>query len=427
MYLCIAVSGRNRVPTTYVFDQSDVRIGRSSKNDIVFDPVLDGAVSRRHCVIHRNEYGEFFIEDLESTQGTFLNNAPVQGKAELRPNDQIVLGMDGPRLHVVFEKTEDSTMASMELVRAAVTTHFPLALYQEFPRKFRLYQKIGEGGYGQVWRALRREKEEWMAVKFLRPELLICGGSQTSQIRISKQVARFQREAQVTKLLATSGVPGIIHVDETGGDSNEGFLFMIMDYIDGDSLDKFVSRASEMPIARICRYMRQVAIALDKAHQINWTDEMTGRAMKGVIHRDIKPSNIMIRKSDDMAILCDFGIAAIQEGGDRLTLPQMRVFTYKFTAPEVLIENTISPSTDLWGLAVTAYVMLSGGFFPYGGMGLAETLRAIREGKMAPLRGYRNDISHELANFIQSSLNPDIAKRPQTAHDWVDALEPYIS
>lgn len=423
-HISVAVSGRNRVPTTYVFNQDEVFLGRSSKNDIVFDPLLDGSVSRRHASIRRapGGNGAFVLEDLGSTQGTFVNNQPIRGPMVLHSRDSIVLGIDGPRVHVSFEKDESSTTESDELLRSPSAAHFPLALYGEFPRRFAVFQKIGEGGYGQVWRGMLRGSEEWRAIKFLRPELLIAGQSSSSMIRIEKLTDRFRREAEVTRLLSASGARGIIRVEEVGGDPQEGFLYMIMEYVEGDSLDHLITKHRDMSEATICRYLRQVAEALNAAHSFEWTDSESGRRIRGIVHRDIKPSNILIRRADDEAILCDFGIAAMEEGGERLTLPQMRVFTYKFTAPEVLLQNIITPATDLWGLAVTAYVLLSGGFFPYGGMGMGETLKAIEERRLISVKSYRGKMNAELGAFVESALDPDPDRRPKTARDWADAM-----
>ncbi len=423
MHIGIAVSGKNRAPTTYVFDQPEISLGRSSRNDIVFDPVIDGAVSRCHAVVKCLGEGRFVLEDLGSTQGTFVNNHRIKGSVSLSSRDSIVLGVDGPRVSVSFERDNESTTESDELLRAPSAAHFPLALYGDFPSRYSVFQKIGEGGYGQVWRARRRDTETWDAIKFLRPELLIGGSSSSSMVRIDTLGERFRREAEVTRMLSREGIRGIVRVDEVGGDSREGFLYMVMEYIEGESLDEIVMRRRELHEEAICRYLGQVAGALHAAHDFEWQDESANTRMRGIVHRDVKPSNILVRKSDDQAILCDFGIAALQEGGERLTLPQMRVFTYKFTAPEVLLENIITPATDLWGLAVTAYVLLTGGFFPYGGMGMGETLKAIEERNLIPVKSYRGRMNEDLSAFVESALDPLPEKRPPTAEAWMKAMK----
>lgn len=421
MTICIAVTGKGRTPTTFVFQKDEVHLGRSSSNDIVFDPVIDGAVSRRHAVLRRVDGCNWLLEDLGSTQGTYLNDRRVAEQTGLRSGDVLTLGVEGPNVTLVWEEAEDSSMEMEKLLRRHNPAVFPLALYGDFASRFHIYQKIGEGGYGEVWRARPQGERNWSAIKFLRPELLSAGSS-SSNPRIDKLVQRFAREAEFNRRLSDA-TEGIARVHEAGGDPREGFLYMILDYVEGKSLDHIVAANRELSEGRVCNIIRQVCEALHVAHTLQWTDE-DGRTLRGIIHRDIKPSNIMVRRADGRVILLDFGIAGIQEGGERLTLPQMRVFTYKFTAPEVLVENTISTATDLWGVAVTAYVLLSGGYFPYKGMGLAETLRMIRENQMTPLTDYRAGLSPDLVELVHRCLDPEPAKRLQTAAEWVDAMAP---
>ena len=101
----------------------------------------------------------------------------------------------------------------------------------------------------------------------------------------------------------------------------------------------------------------------------------------------------------------------------------MRVFSYKFTAPEVLAKNIISPATDLWGLAVTSYVLLSGGKYPYAGIGMAETLRAVRENKLENLSIHRSDIDPELASFLHRALDSEPSVRPASAREWTEFMD----
>ncbi|MBX3729653.1 MAG: FHA domain-containing protein [Candidatus Sumerlaeia bacterium] len=423
MYMCISVSGRNRQPTTYVFDKPEIRLGRSSKNDVRFDPESDGAVSRHHAVIRRDPAdGAYYLRDLDSTQGTYVNDVAITGEVTLHSRDSVVLGINGPRLRISYEANDASTIESSVLVHQRSALQFPLALYRDFPKRFGLFVKVGEGGYGQVWKAEPREGGGWFAVKFLRPEL-VSGESATAFLRTSKAVARFEREGEVMKRLWESGAHGIVRVHEAGGDQNEGFLYMIMDYVEGEPLDRLVSRRRQVPEAELLPVLRGVADSLRRAHSIVWWDAERGREMRGIVHRDVKPGNIIVRASDQQPILLDFGIAGIQEGGDRLTLPQSRVSSYKFTAPEVLLSNVISPATDLWGLAVTAYVLLSGGFFPYSGMGMGPTLRNIREGNLTPITEYRTDLSPGLVSFLHRALDSDPARRLPSASDWIDSLD----
>ena len=87
------------------------------------------------------------------------------------------------------------------------------------------------------------------------------------------------------------------------------------------------------------------------------------------------------------------------------------------------MENIITPATDLWGLAVTAYVLLTGGFFPYGGMGMGETLKAIEDRSLIPVKSYRGRMNEDLAAFVESALDPLPERRPPDADTWVRAMK----
>ncbi|MCB2154232.1 protein kinase [bacterium] len=422
-YICVAITGKGYVPTTFVLDDPLIRVGRSSSNDIVLDPYLNAAVSRRHLVLRRKAANSWFVVDLESTRGTYLNGKRVTEETEIFPRDVIQLGLDGPMMMVTW-RTGDETSSTLHRPAGSRLSPlpFPLALYGDFPYKYRVFQKLGEGGYGQVWRALSRQDRKWVAVKFLRPELLLSEGSD-STIRIDNLVQRFRREAELTRRLAEMGTPGIAQVYEVGGEPEEGFLYMVLEYIEGRSLDRILAKHGPLPAKLVCRYMLQVARSLDAAHNVRWKSSEDTHEMRGIVHRDVKPSNMIIRKKDNTAILCDFGIAAIEEGADRLTLPQVRVMTYKFTSPEVLIENTIAPATDLWGLAVTTFILLTGGHFPYDGIDAAETLRQIRQGHMNPLGGYRRGLHPRLLELVHQALSPRPEERPLSAREWISELE----
>ncbi|MEQ8820901.1 MAG: serine/threonine-protein kinase [Sumerlaeia bacterium] len=301
---------------------------------------------------------------------------------------------------------------------------FPLALYRGFPDRFQVYEKIGEGGYGQVWRARARSANEWVAIKFLRPELLLFNSRKPNQ-DFDHVVRRFQREAELTARLTDESL-GVAKVLETGGNARMGIFYMMMDYIAGVPLDKLILREKGLRPGLVSRYVLQVARTLKYAHDFTWDDPQTGNQARGIVHRDIKPGNIIIRQHDNAAILCDFGIAGIVEGAERLTLPHMQVCSYKYTAPEVLESNDISPATDMWGLAVTAYVALTGGRFPYPGATLLETLRNTQAGKLIPLDDSHGLVSDELKEFLHRALDPDPARRLRTAEDFVRHLEPLV-
>jgi len=424
-FVCLAVTGEFRRPTTYVFQQDEITLGRSSSSDIRFDPMNDGVVSRHHAVIRIRD-GRVYFEYKQSTQGSYVeDDQKISGEIKVVSGMTITLGKEGPRVHFMFDSEDDTSVQSPALIRSHNPIYFPLSLYGKFPTTFQEYQKIGEGGYGQVWIGRKRGGSTWTAIKFLRPELLTPGDDSQSVVRVEKTLERFKREFQIMKQLAQNREKGMIKIYKIGSELDLGFVYMTMEYIKGNSLDKIIMSKRELGEEKICRYLYQLSVSMDYFHNHTWYDPEKGKKMKGIVHRDVKPSNILIREKNDRAYLCDFGIAGIEEGGTRLTLPKMRVFTSKYSAPEVIRMNHITPASDLWGLAVVAYILFSGGYFPYAGNGLKETLESIENNEITPLKRFNPDVNSVIRNFIERALNPDPKVRPQTAREWMEMLSMY--
>lgn len=420
--ICLSVLAEGRPPTTYVLDRPAIRLGRSSKNEIAFDKKRDVGVSRVHAVIRRLDGGGWTIEDAGSTHGTFVNDVRVEGVHVLKPREVVALGPEGPHLRVTFDADGEETLAT---VRRPMAGQFPLALYGEFPRRFQVYQKIGEGGCGEVWRGRPLDSSEWTAIKFLRPELLsqpIQGAGPEASFHLL--AARLRREAELLQRLADGGAQGLVRVLEVGGDERDGILFLLMEHVDGESLDQPLVRREKLSDRAVRRHLCQVAETLERAHSLEWTEEATGRAMRGLVHGGVKPGNLIVRRSDERAMLVDFGLAAIEQAASHAAGQEPRLAALKYTAPEVLSNGELTAATDLWGLAVTGYVLLSGGTYPYGGMNMTETLRSIHQRRLTPLEKYRPQVDAALAEFLHAALDADPRQRPATAREWVQRLGP---
>src|SRR4051812_46337091 len=146
---------------------------------------------------------------------------------------------------------------------------------------FRIDSELGSGAMGYVYRATRRDTGQMVAIKVIAYGLL---GNETA-------VKRFEREADILKQLKH---PHIVRFIGTG--SYKRTPFFIMEYVEGESLDRVLARRGAFGWDEVVVLGRQLCAALQHAHQ------------KGVIHRDLKPSNLMILK-DDTLKLTDFGIA----------------------------------------------------------------------------------------------------------------------
>ncbi|HEX4592268.1 MAG TPA: serine/threonine-protein kinase, partial [Gemmataceae bacterium] len=189
---------------------------------------------------------------------------------------------------------------------------------------FRIESELGTGAMGTVYRALRTDTGKIVAIKVIAYGLL---GNETA-------VERFDREAEILKQLKHPNIVRFI-----GMGSYKRTPFFIMEYVEGDSLDKRLALREKVPWEEVVGLGRQLCAALQHAHA------------KGIIHRDLKPSNLMILK-DGTLKLTDFGIA---KGADltALTATNNTVGTAAYMSPEQCRgERNLSAKSDLYSMWV---------------------------------------------------------------------------
>src|SRR3989440_8382021 len=207
--------------------------------------------------------------------------------------------------------------------------------------KYRIEEKLDEGGMGCVYRATHVLMEKTVAVKVLHPALAAD----------DKIVARFTREAKAASRISH---PHAINVTDFG-ESEKGVVYMVMEFLRGRTLKDIIRAGGPLPLARTVEIIRQVAGALDDAHA------------EGVVHRDLKSDNIMLEEvaaGQDWAKVLDFGIAKIQEpvGQDpELTAPNLIIGTPQYMSPEQCSQSAeIDSRSDIYSFGVILYEMLVG-------------------------------------------------------------------
>ncbi|HAT11039.1 MAG TPA: hypothetical protein DCS97_10700 [Planctomycetes bacterium] len=211
---------------------------------------------------------------------------------------------------------------------------------------------LGEGMVGTVWLARHRSLDIPVAVKVLREDKLRHDG---------RYRERFKREA---RLAATLDHPGIVRVLDFGDE--EGMPYMVMEYVDGSSLDRHLRKRKE-PFTdhTVLRILLSVAQALASAHA------------QGIIHRDLKPANLLLSAKGILKI-ADLGLARI-EGGVSLTQERVAVGSPAYMAPECFQEgHTADAVSDLYSLGVIGYY-LAFGRLPYDGS-LQDVMRGHLSG-----------------------------------------------
>jgi len=265
--------------------------------------------------------------------------------------------------------------------------------------KYEIQAEIGRGGMGAVYQAYDPVLDRRVAIKVLAPHL----------VWEPAFVERFMREARAAARLKHTSIVTIYDVGQQSTDDSGGVLYyIVMEYLDGQTLAAHVRQHGPLPPAEVVAILRPLADALDYAHQC------------GLIHRDIKPGNIMISPSGQ-ATLTDFGIArAVQEA--RLTATGAIMGTPEYMSPEQAWGEEVDSHTDLYSLAVVAYEMLCGRV-PFSGTTPHAVLYKQIHEPPPPIRQTRPDLPAGLEMVLAQALAKEPGKRYPTVTAFVDALE----
>ena len=258
--------------------------------------------------------------------------------------------------------------------------------------KYRIDDKIDEGGMGCVYRATHVLMEKVVAVKVLHPALAAD----------DKIVQRFTREAKAASRISH---PHAINVTDFG-ESENGVVYLVMEYLRGRTLKDIVRSGGPMTLQRAVEIVRQVAGALDVAHA------------EGVVHRDLKSDNIMLDEATggDWAKVLDFGIAKIQqtersihETDPGLTAPNLIIGTPQYMSPEQCSQaSDIDARSDIYSFGVILYEMLAGHVPFTGDSPTAIMMKHIQEPPPSILEE-RKDLPAEVGRVVARAL----AKRPE--------------
>jgi len=259
---------------------------------------------------------------------------------------------------------------------------------------FRILEKLGEGGMGEVFRALDLILEREVALKALRLEL-------ASQHDIAE---RFRTEAVV---LARLNHPNIATLYSVFPHAER--LFMVLEFVRGEALDAQIVRRRAIPWREAIGLIQQALDGLEHAHRM------------GVVHRDIKPANVMI--SDGGALkLMDFGIARILDRS-RVTKTGHAVGTLHYMSPEQLQGRKVDLRSDLYSIGVVLYETVTGSV-PFDKPSEYDVIKAQVEAPPPPPRTLMPGLPERLEQIILRALAKDPGERFQHAADFRIALEP---
>ncbi len=282
-----------------------------------------------------------------------------------------------------------------------VNTSDPL-IGEALADKYLVEELIKTGGMGSVYRGKHVLMDKRVAIKVLRPSLAMD----------NDVVARFSREAKAASRISH---PHAVNVTDFG-ESESGVVFLVMEYLDGQTLKEVIKREGAMSLERTIEIVRQVAGALDAAHE------------QGVIHRDLKSDNIMLSHTNggDWAKVLDFGIAKIQQPeGVRdvdITAANLVIGTPQYMSPEQCSQSgPIDKRSDIYSFGIIIYEMLAGRV-PFTGESPTVIMMKQVQDEPPPISEFRPDLPNGVAQIISRTLAKQPDDRFQSAGELSKAL-----
>ena len=270
---------------------------------------------------------------------------------------------------------------------------------------YRLVERLGQGGMGEVWRAKHRLLARPAAIKLIRPSLTADG--RIGAFEDARR--RFEREAQV---IASLRSPHTVNLFDFGV-SADGAFYYVMELLDGLDAETLVRRTGPVPAERAIHLLRQVCHSLSEAES------------RGLVHRDIKPANIFLCRygeDHDFVKVLDFGIVkattATAETGPALTREMTVHGTPAFMAPEQALGSAdVDGRADIYATGCVAYWLLTGQQVFTADTPMALLLHHAQTPATPPSARTEMPIPSALDDLVLSCLAKDPAARPQTARE----------
>ncbi|MBI3653290.1 MAG: protein kinase [Acidobacteria bacterium] len=263
--------------------------------------------------------------------------------------------------------------------------------------RYTLEKCLGRGGMGAVYRARHNKLPKYFAIKVLLP------GIASDRLLVD----RFKKESII---VAQIKHPNVVAVQDCG-ETADGLLYMVMDYIEGQSLRSWLDNEKRMTVPQALPLLKQLFAGVSVAHQL------------GIVHRDLKPENVMLETLHGQTLVrvLDFGIAKLKEDV-QLTLHGQILGTPFYMSPEQWQGAPLDQRADIYALGVMIYELLSGALPFYAGSWQAVMQKHLHEIHQ-PLEAVQGDVPLVVAQAVAKALAKDPAKRQQTIEELWTALE----
>ncbi len=405
----------------FTFDQHDTfMIGRSE--DSQFCLPHDRFFSRHHCILEIAP-PQTFLRDLGSTNGTFVNGMRVE-TAHLKSGDRIQGGETVLEVEVSASPAEAGDLAGTGAIYPSTVSVLCLncrvpaaveALNDEVrltyicddcreslkknPQPIPNYQMIrviGQGGMGSVMLGRSMTDGRAVAIKTLLPEVAVS----------EQSLKRFAREIEVASALQH---PNIVSYIEHG--THNGLVYLVTEFISGMDASRLAKNyGGRLSCPQVVKIIEQTLSALEFAHQL------------GFVHRDIKEQNILVEGEypNFVAKLTDFGLSKSfkETGMSGVTMAGDVAGTIAYMPPEQVRDfKDVKPPSDIYAVGMMAYSLLTGAhaldISPKAG--IAETVKAIFEKPIIPLRNRIPDVPSHIASVIETALAKEVEYRWRSA------------
>jgi serine/threonine-protein kinase len=265
-----------------------------------------------------------------------------------------------------------------------------------------ILDQLGQGGMGQVYLAEHAHMRRLVALKVLPPPMY-------EENPVARE--RFLREARAA---GTLDHPNIVRVYDLCPEGK--ILYLVMEYVEGISLQALVHRHGPLDVAAACHYVRQVAFGLQHAHQM------------GFVHRDIKPANVLLERTGLVKLL-DLGLVRSESDAGSLLTKQLDnksiLGTADYVAPEQAVDSSkVDERADIYSLGATLYFLLAGRpLFPEGRTAQKLVWQQIKE--PVPVDRLRPEVPADLARVVHRMLEKRPEDRYQNVGDVFAALAPF--